>query len=40
MIALIGSNAGGSGDATELVLDRLSKTQKNAEFLTALKEAM
>jgi len=40
MIALIGSNAGSSGEATELVLDRLSKTQKNAEFLTALKEAM
>jgi len=40
MIALIGSNAGSSGEATELVLDRLSRTQTNAEFLTTLKEAM
>ena len=40
MIALIGSNVGSSGDATELVLDRLSKTQTNAEFLTTLKDAM
>jgi len=40
MIALIGSNVGSSSEATELVLDRLSKTQSNAEFLTTLKEAM
>jgi len=40
MISLIGSNAGSSADATELVLDRLSRTQSNAEFLTTLKEAM
>jgi len=40
MIALIGSNVGSSADATELVLDRLSKTQTNAEFLTTLKDAM
>jgi len=40
MIALIGSNVGSSSEATELVLDRLSKTQTNAEFLTTLKDAM
>ncbi len=40
MIALIGSNVGSSSEATELVLDRLSKTQSNAEFLTTLKDAM
>ena len=40
MIALIGSNVGSSADATELVLDRLSKTQTNAEFLATLKDAM
>jgi len=38
MIALIGSNVGSSSEATELVLDRLSKTQSNAEFLAALKK--
>jgi len=38
MIALIGSNVGSSSEATELVLDRLSKTQSNAEFLTTLKK--
>jgi transcription termination factor Rho len=40
MIALIGSNVQSSSEATELVLDRLSKTQSNAEFLTTLKDAM
>jgi transcription termination factor Rho len=40
MIALIGSNVQSSSEATELVLDRLSKTQTNAEFLTTLKDAM
>jgi transcription termination factor Rho len=40
MIALIGSNVGSSSEATELVLDRLSKTQTNAEFLATIKDAM
>jgi transcription termination factor Rho len=40
MIALIGSNVGSSSEATELVLDRLSRTQSNAEFLVTLKDAM
>ena len=40
MIALIGSNVCSSSEATELVLDRLSKTQSNAEFLITLKDAM
>jgi transcription termination factor Rho len=38
MIALIGSNVGSSSEATELVLDRLSRTQSNAEFLDTLKK--
>jgi transcription termination factor Rho len=40
MIALIGSNVGSSSEATELVLDRLSKKDTNAEFLASLKDAM
>jgi len=40
MIALTGSNVGSSGEATELVLNRLSRTQSNAEFLTTLKDAV
>jgi len=40
MIALTGSNVGSSSDATELVLNRLSRTQSNAEFLATLKDAV
>jgi transcription termination factor Rho len=34
-------NADASGtDATQLLLDRLSRTQSNAEFLATLKDAV
>jgi transcription termination factor Rho len=40
MLALVSADASGTTDATQLILDRLSKTQNNAEFLTTLKDAM
>ncbi|MDP2949875.1 MAG: transcription termination factor Rho [Chloroflexota bacterium] len=40
MLALVGAQAGGSTEATELVLDRLSKTKTNAEFVATLKDAI
>ena len=40
MLALVSSDASGNTDATQLALDRLSRTQNNAEFLASLKDAM
>jgi len=40
MLALVNADAGGGTDATQLLLDRLSRTQSNAEFLATLKDAM
>jgi transcription termination factor Rho len=40
MLALVNADAGSGKDATQLILDRLSKTQNNAEFLATLKDAM
>ena len=40
MLALVSADASGGTDATQLVLDRLSKTQNNAEFLDTLKGAI
>jgi transcription termination factor Rho len=40
MLALVNADAGSGTDATQLILDRLSKTQSNAEFLATLKDAM
>jgi transcription termination factor Rho len=40
MLALVNADASGTTEATQLVLDRLSKTQNNAEFLATLKDAM
>jgi transcription termination factor Rho len=40
MLALVKADAGGGTEATQLILDRLSKTQSNAEFLATLKDAM
>ena len=40
MLALVGGQAGGSAEATELILDRLSRTKTNAEFLATLKDAI
>jgi transcription termination factor Rho len=40
MLALVNADAGSGTDATQLLLDRLSKTQNNAEFLATLKDAM
>jgi transcription termination factor Rho len=40
MLALVNADAGSGTDATQLILDRLSKTQNNAEFLATLKDAM
>jgi len=40
MLALVSADASGGTDATQLVLDRLSKTQNNAEFLDTLKDAI
>jgi transcription termination factor Rho len=40
MLALVSSDASGNTDATQLALDRLSRTQNNAEFLASLKGAM
>ncbi len=40
MLALVKADASGGTEATQLLLDRLSRTQNNAEFLTTLKDAM
>jgi transcription termination factor Rho len=40
MLALVNADASGGTEATQLLLDRLSKTQNNAEFLATLKDAM
>jgi transcription termination factor Rho len=40
MIAMISSNSNSPQEATELVLERLSKTQNNAEFLSTLKDGI
>jgi transcription termination factor Rho len=40
MLALVDADASRGTDATQLILDRLSKTQNNAEFLATLKDAM
>jgi transcription termination factor Rho len=40
MLALVNADAGSGKDATQLILERLSKTQNNAEFLATLKDAM
>ncbi|MCJ7509774.1 MAG: transcription termination factor Rho, partial [Dehalococcoidia bacterium] len=40
MLALVSSDASGNTDATQLALDRLSRTQNNAEFLATLKDAI
>jgi len=40
MLALVNADASRGADATQLLLDRLSKTQNNAEFLATLKDAM
>ena len=39
MLALVNADASGT-DATQLLLDRLSRTQSNAEFLATLKDAV
>jgi transcription termination factor Rho len=40
MLALVNADPSGGTEATQLLLDRLSRTQNNAEFLTTLKDAM
>jgi transcription termination factor Rho len=40
MLALVSADTTGTTDATQLALDRLSKTQNNAEFLATLKDAI
>jgi transcription termination factor Rho len=40
MLALVSGDATGTTDATQLALDRLSRTQNNAEFLATLKDAI
>ena len=40
MLALVSADASGNTDATQLILDRLSKKETNAEFLASLKDAM
>jgi len=40
MLALVNADAGSGTDATQLLLDRLSRTQSNAEFLATLKDAV
>ncbi|KPK21114.1 MAG: transcription termination factor Rho [Dehalococcoidia bacterium SM23_28_1] len=40
MLALVNADASGVTEATQLLLDRLSKTQNNAEFLATLKDAI
>jgi transcription termination factor Rho len=40
MVSLVGNKATSNTDATQLVLERLNKTQSNAEFLATLKDAI
>ncbi len=40
MTSLVGSQSQNSGESTELILDRLTRTKTNAEFLATLKEAI
>ena len=40
MTALVGNNSQNPTEATELILERLSRTKNNAEFLSTLKEAI
>ena len=40
MTALVGQNSSNPTEPTELILDRLSRTQNNAEFLATLKDAV
>jgi transcription termination factor Rho len=40
MTALVGSNSSNPTEATELILERLSRTKNNADFLATLKEAI
>ncbi len=40
MTALVGSNSSNPTEATELILERLSRTKNNAEFLATLKEVI
>jgi transcription termination factor Rho len=40
MIAMISANSNSPQEATELVLERLAKTQNNAEFLATLKDGI
>jgi transcription termination factor Rho len=40
MLALVNADASSGTDATQLLLDRLSRTQSNAEFLATLKDAV
>jgi transcription termination factor Rho len=40
MVSLVDSSASSNTEATQLVLERLSKTQSNAEFLATLKDAI
>jgi transcription termination factor Rho len=40
MTALVGNNSSNPTEATELILERLSRTKNNAEFLSTLKEAI
>ncbi len=40
MLALVNADASGTTEATQLLLERLSRTQNNAEFLATLKDAM
>jgi transcription termination factor Rho len=40
MTALVGQNSGNPSESTELILERLSRTKTNAEFLNTLKEAI
>jgi transcription termination factor Rho len=40
MTALVGSNSSNPTEATELILERLSRTKNNTDFLATLKEAI
>src|SRR5437899_2067348 len=40
MTALVGQNSQNSTEPTELILERLSRTKSNAEFLSTLKDAI
>jgi hypothetical protein len=40
MTSLVGQNSQNPSESTELILERLSRTNTNAEFLATLKEAI